>query len=224
MKLRKVFNSSVMKLKHKLREVLASQKDQKHAKLQGFSICLPCDISCSVSCPTDETVWASFGDGPRVSSSVSRVGFPIPTKSPLDALTVSPLGFVLSPTSEPIPHRLVLRIRSGEFVEVRDLLADNVSLHELLEDLHGHTTGLCTRLREVPSLVSWMYYFAGYIKVLTSYPRTKDMPPYCHLITCESLHHGGNGWQEYNMIFKRQAAIDHTLQCHLILGFKQQLF
>ncbi len=46
-------------------------------------------------------------------------------------------GMILSPASSPIPSCLVQRIQSGEFFEMRDLLADNVSLHTQLEDLHG---------------------------------------------------------------------------------------
>ncbi len=42
------------------------------------------------------------------------------------------------PSADPIPYRLVQRIRSGDFLEMRDLLADNMALHGQLEDLHGH--------------------------------------------------------------------------------------
>ena len=44
------------------------------------------------------------------------------------------LGMILSPAADPIPFRLVQRIQNGEFLEMRDLLADNVSLHSQLED------------------------------------------------------------------------------------------
>ena len=44
-----------------------------------------------------------------------------------------------------------------------DLLADNITLHDHLEDLHGHNTSLNPRLREVPSLASWVYSFAAYM-------------------------------------------------------------
>ena len=52
--------------------------------------------------------------------------------------STSTLGLILSPSLDPIPHRLVSRIQAGEFVEMRDLLADNISLHNQLEDFHGH--------------------------------------------------------------------------------------
>ena len=52
--------------------------------------------------------------------------------------STSTLGLILSPSSDPIPHRLVSHIQAREFVEMRDLLADNISLHNQLEDFHGH--------------------------------------------------------------------------------------
>ena len=92
-----------------------------------------------------------------------------PSFSPISTST---LGLILSPSSNPIPHRLVSRIQVGEFIEMRDLLADNISLHNQLEDFHGHIwpstpAHLRPRLREVPSLSSWVHCFCGYIAVLT---------------------------------------------------------
>ena len=66
----------------------------------------------------------------------------------------------------PISHRLVSRIQVGEFIEMRNLLADNISFHNQLEDFHGHiwpstSAHLCPRLRKVPSLSSWVYCFCA---------------------------------------------------------------
>ncbi len=41
-----------------------------------------------------------------------------------------------SPAEAPIPQKIVDKIRSGQFVEMRELLADNISL---LEQLHSIT-------------------------------------------------------------------------------------
>ena len=45
------------------------------------------------------------------------------------------LGFIVSAACNPIPHWLVQRIQNGEFVEMRELLADNIYQ---LEDFCGH--------------------------------------------------------------------------------------
>ena len=128
--------------------------------------------------------------------------------SPVVQVNTSRLGMILSPAAAPIPSRLLQRIRAGEFVEMRDLLADNVSLHHQLEDLQGVMTATPAafrpRIREVPSLSSWMYCFAAYIAVRTQDPQTRDMLAYGRLIIREALRHGGNGWQEYDRSFRRQ--------------------
>ncbi len=135
----------------------------------------------------------------------------------------SRFGMILSPASSPIPFRLVQRIQSGEFVEMRDLMADNVSLHTQLEDLHGTGSLVATpvgfrpRLREVPSLSSWMFCFATYMAVRTRDPATRDMLAYCRLIIREALRHGGNTWQDYDRAFRRQAAIDTALPWNTLL-------
>ncbi len=138
----------------------------------------------------------------------------------------SRMGMILSPASDPIPYRLVQKIQAGEFVEMRDLLTDNISLHNQLEALHGHfnfsstPASLRPSLREVPSLSSWMYRFAAYMAVRTTDPQLQEMLAmlaYCRLIIREALRQGGNGWQEYNQTFRRQAAIDTTIPWNTIV-------
>ena len=147
----------------------------------------------------------------------------LPTAQPLQAPVIpapdmaSRRGLILSPAADPIPHRLVHRIQSGDFVEMRDLLADNVALHDQLEDLHGSAPLAATplpfrpRLREIPSLHSWMYCFAAYVAVRSGDPVTRELLAYSHLIIREALRHGGNGWQEYDRSFRRHRQF-HTLE------------
>ena len=80
-------------------------------------------------------------------------------------------GLILSPAADQIPHRLVQRIQSGDFVEMRDLLADNVALHRQLEDLHSSTPPGCHSTAIPPP------------------PPQGDS-----LKIREELRHGGNGW------------------------------
>ena len=118
------------------------------------------------------------------------------------------------------------RIQTGEFIEMRDLLANNISFHNQLEDFHGNIwpstpAHLCPRLREVPSLSSWVYCFCAYIAVLTPDTCTRELLAYCRLIIREALRHGGTGWQEYGRTFCRQAAIDTSLPWNiLVLGLQ----
>ena len=52
----------------------------------------------------------------------------------------SHLGMILSPAADPITYRLVQRIQSREFIEMQELLADNIALHNQTIELHGHAS------------------------------------------------------------------------------------
>ena len=67
------------------------------------------------------------------------------------------LGLSLSLATSPFPQNLVGRARSGQFVDMRELLMDNVSLHQQLDTFGGH--------HAFPSL-------PGMLK-----PRLRDYPP-----------------------------------------------
>lgn len=125
-------------------------------------------------------------------------------------------GMILSPAADPIPHTLVQRIMSGQFVEMRDMLADNIALINQQSLLHGTVTlpqsaVSRTALRDVPSLVSWLYCFIAYTAVRTADPVTRDMLAYSRLIVREVLRSGGSGWLEYDRVFRRQLSINPNL-------------
>ncbi len=58
----------------------------------------------------------------------SPYGSPPVTSSVTPILPPAQMGLILSPAANPISHSLVQRIRSGQFVEMQDILADNISL------------------------------------------------------------------------------------------------
>lgn len=131
-------------------------------------------------------------------------------------------GLVLSPAAEPFPRKLVDKVKSGQFVEMRELLADNISLVHQLEAIQGfpplQVLGAARpRLREVTSLSTWCYCFLGYMAILTSDPSTRDQLAYARLIIREALRHGGAGWLDYDRAFRQQAAVDSSLRWNTLL-------
>ena len=106
---------------------------------------------------------------------------------------------------------------------MRDLLGDNIALHDQPEAVHGplytqSTPGaLRARLREVPTLISWVYCFVAYMAVRTQDPLTRDMLAYTRLIIRKALRQGSQGWQDYDRSFRSQAAIDHSLRWNALL-------
>ena len=63
---------------------------------------------------------------------------PLPLESHVTAMPPLPapqlgLGASLSPSTAPFPQKLVDRVRSGQYMDMKDLLLDNVSLLEQLD-------------------------------------------------------------------------------------------
>ena len=124
-------------------------------------------------------------------------------------------GFALSPSSEPFPQKLVDKVRSGQFVEMHDLLTDNIALMQKLETFRDAPISfqaipgaLRPRLREITSIVSWLYCYLAYVAMRTNDPVTVKMLAYGRLIIKEAQQHQGNGWLEYDRVFRKQATID----------------
>ena len=100
--------------------------------------------------------------------SVPAFGLPPISPIPMHPTTSAPLHslpkMILSPVPDPIPYAFVHHVQSGQFIKMRDLLTDNISLLNQLASLHDVVTlpasnANHTRLREIPSLVSQLYCF-----------------------------------------------------------------
>ena len=82
------------------------------------------------------------------------------------------LPFVLSETLPVVPAKLVRKILSGEFVDMAELLKDNMEAerrrHSSNADaMQGHL-GQPSARREVPDLMSWLQCFSSYAAVVCS--------------------------------------------------------
>lgn len=155
------------------------------------------------------------------SSTIVSPGVMSPHPLPTLSIGQPQSGMILSPAAAPVPANLVQKIQSGQFVEMRDLMADNIALLNQLSDMQGsiplpYSVASRTRLREVPSLVSWLYCFNTYIAVRTSDPVARDMLAYARLLVREALRHGGTGWLEYDRVFRRQIAVNPLLSWNTI--------
>ena len=160
---------------------------------------------------------------------------PLATTAPVAATLPVPTGvattsqqpasasaLVLSPAAEPFPRKLVDKVNSGQYIEMRELLADNIALLHQLEAIHGysplHFVGAARpRLRDVSSLTTWCYCFLGYMAIRTNDPSTRDQLAYARLIIREALRHGGVGWLDYDRAFRQQAAADPSLRWNTLL-------
>ena len=141
----------------------------------------------------------------------------VETMPPLPAPQLG-LGVSLSPCTAPFPQKLVDKVRSGQYMDMKDLLLDNVSLLEQLDTLGGpHTSPslpgtLKPRFREIASVSTWAYCFLAYVALQTDDHQVRDRLAYARLMIREAQKHRGVGWLDYDKVFRQQAALDPSLR------------
>lgn len=138
-----------------------------------------------------------------------------PTPQPSSAL-------ILSSAAAPVPSKLVDKIRSGQFVEMRKLLNNNILLMQQIEELQGSTPVATVgpnrpHLREVTKLPTWLHCFLAYAAVLKTDPNTRDMLAYARLIIQEALRHRNTGWLDYDRAFRQQVAANPLIPWNTLL-------
>ena len=133
---------------------------------------------------------------------------PPPTSTP---------SFVLSKASAPIPGKLVAKVQSLQFIEMRELLPDNITLLERLAAL-PNTSALshskrCTPQREVSSLLTWVCAFTTYIAIMAEVRPNliKSRLAYMRNIVREASRFGGDGWKTHDYVFRSQVAVDKNM-------------
>ena len=107
--------------------------------------------------------------------------------------------FLLSEDLPPVPAKLVGRILKGDFIDMAELLRDNLEAQRRggwQELPSSSASGLSHQRREVPDLLSWVQCFGIYTAVVASrYPeRIQKLLAYQTLMVREARGCGGNGW------------------------------
>ena len=134
-----------------------------------------------------------------------------PRSTPDISPSTSSQPMVLSSTLPPIATKLVAKIQSGQFVAMKELLADNMSLCQQVEAWpaqHVFTGAAKPRLRDVHSPLNWVSCFLAYAEVRTPDPGTRKLLTYGRLVVREAQRHSGQGWLDYDKIFRQHAALD----------------
>ena len=125
-------------------------------------------------------------------------------------------AMLLSSALPPLSVKVVSKIKSGQYVPMKDLLADNMSLCTQLEALPGPHSLYASfpkpRLREIQSPLTWASCFLAYVAVLTPDIHTRNLLTYGRLVIREAQRHGGPGWLEYDKIFRQHAALDPAVR------------
>lgn len=142
-------------------------------------------------------------DGPPVRQKATSSGNSVP--------------FTLGEGLPVVPAKLVARIQKGEYVDMAELLRDNIEVgrRRLAQGgAGGIAAAVCTWIggragrREVPDVASWAQCFSSYAAVFgEKYPnKARDLWAYMALILREARRCGGNGWRDYDSMFRQQAS------------------
>ena len=110
----------------------------------------------------------------------------------------------------PVPVKLVGKILRLEFVDMSELLRDNIEV-ERRRGVQGEGSSTSkTPRREIPDILSWIQCFGIYVSVMASkFPeRVPNMLAYQTTLVREACRCGGGGWIAYDMAFQQQAATD----------------
>ncbi len=117
----------------------------------------------------------------------------------------------------PFPPKLVEKIRALKFVDMKELLPDNIMLLKSIEAIHPNSFTLAPankpRFREVQSLLTWITCFASYIAILSeTHPHmVRPLIAYECLVIREARKNGGQGWMLYDRIFRQNAQEDPSV-------------
>ena len=160
---------------------------------------LPASIASIPLLPLTATAGASLtitSPSTPTSSLPSALGVqPLKMSAVVASSTPTALVFSFASSFPLIPGKLVHNIQSLEFIEMRDLLPDNIALAKRLEALPTHWAPFKTpETREVGALSTWVSAFCTYVAVVAAaHPgRVRYMLAYMRLIVREAQKYGGS--------------------------------
>jgi len=145
---------------------------------------------------------------------------PLASSFPAPNIAIGPeKAFSLGPGRAPIPPKLVTKILSSKFVDLAELLPEN--LDDPLSDTTSFTIENSTivplhrssRERKTDlDILSWVECFNSYISVIATYRphRARDLLAYMALIIRTAKRFGGKAWFHYDRAFRREAEVNNV--------------
>lgn len=125
----------------------------------------------------------------------------------------SEVPFMLGESLPPIPAKLVAKIQKGEFVDMAELLRDNIEADRRRTrdgSAPGPSGQQAQSRREVPDILSWIQCFGVYSCIVAAaHPeKMQQLLVYQTMVVREARRCGGTGWQAYDTMFRQQVSND----------------
>ena len=138
---------------------------------------------------------------------------------PLANSTLKPLtgGVYLGDGVPPVPAKLATKIRSGEFVDMGELLPEFWAAPQE-EKSEGKRLHRDRRSRKVTDIFTWLQCFGAYVTV-RAVPAPHLIPElmaYQATIVRVSQDYAGLAWVRYDAAFRRQAALTGNTQWSVV--------
>ena len=125
----------------------------------------------------------------------------VPSPLPLSSLPLGlPTDLSIFMSMCLVPNLLVQLIQSGRYIEMRDLLWDNITARRHYEEMHSDSgfqlipVSSRPRVREVTSLSSWTACFLTCLAVWTQDHATRDHITYALLVIQKAMWQARVGW------------------------------
>ena len=129
--------------------------------------------------------------------------------SPATATNHKAQPLILSSALPPVSARVVERIRAGAFVDLKELLPDNVALLQRLQETNLGTQASSSnspRMRDIRDPLTWASCFMAFAAVHAERAEMRELLAYGQLVLQLARKHGGLGWVAYDSQFRQQAA------------------
>ena len=154
------------------------------------------------------TASGSLSTSTQHSTSSFSLGSSIPA-TPVPCATSSlHRPFVVGPGYSPIQEKLVTMIRTGQFIDLADLLAENLKAQDTEPQTYLDGKLLATsskkRIQEITAIVTWVEAFTVYSWILCSIHPSRWQ--YKLLILKISRQFPGKAWLHYDIAFRKDAA------------------
>ena len=175
---------------------------------------------------------SSLGDLVSALGAYGLPGFTADNINP-SASSSSKGPLILSSALPPIPGKIMDKVADGQYVEFKQLLADNIALLRKLQEvgvasLH-HTPA--TRMRDIQDPLSWVSCFFAFMAAKVDNQDCRDLAAYGMLVIHLARKHGGMGWLAYDSLFRQQQAagaghkweeLNPSLMAATVLGWQSE--